>query len=224
MKRTLVVLADGAFGLTAPLPLDDEFQAALLEAALKDTLTLCQKLDFGPGWAPPQCVLSYSGDRDWHAQRAGVTWLLVPQMGLTLSQKLDNLLIALTPEPDDETLFLGPRTPHLALRDLQHIFIALHQQGTGVGATAAGGIYALGIRGRWPTGVLQQVRWQEPQAVHDVQQAFRRLRVGVAMLEEANPLADREALLRLLDDVPACDVQAFPFLKSMARKTGLAPR
>ena len=50
MKRTLVVLADRAFGLTGPLPPDDDFQAQVLEAVLKDSLALYQRLDFGPGW------------------------------------------------------------------------------------------------------------------------------------------------------------------------------
>ena len=222
MKRTLVILADPAFSLIEPLPPGDDFQAQLLEAALKDSLALWQQLDFGPGWPAPSLALSYPGDRKWYAQRASGSWLLVPQMGLTPAQRLDNGLIMLSPEPDDETLILGPRTPHLTLRDLQHAYIALHQQGTCVGPTPAGGVYALGVRGRWPTGALQRVRWHAKQAVHDAQQAFRKLHAGVALLEVVQPLAGPEDVLQLLTDVPAYDRHAFPFLKSMARQAGLA--
>jgi glycosyltransferase A (GT-A) superfamily protein (DUF2064 family) len=221
MKRTLIVLADPAFGLIEPLPPGDDFQAQLVEAALKDSLALWQGLDFGPGFPLPALMLAYTGDRQWYAPRASGSWLLVPQMGLSTGQRLDNLLIMLTPEPEDETLFLGMRTPQLTLRDLQRAFIALHQQGTCLGATPAGGVYALGVRGRWPTGLLAPVHWHAPQSAGDVQRSLRKLKVGVAPLEAVEPLVSREDVVKLLTDVPAYDGHAFPFLKSMARQAGL---
>jgi len=221
MKRTLVVLADEAFGLTRPLPGGDEFQTDLVEAALKDILKVCQEVQPGPGSPPPHLLLVYPDRRDWHAQIAANYWLLVPQMGLNLAQRLDNVLLLLAPAPDDETIFLGVRTPHLTARALQHAFIALGQRGTCLGPTPDGGAYALGIKGRWPTGVLQQVRWHEPEASEDLKRLFRRLQIGVALLDEMAPLVAPTHVGELTGARPAIDRPALPFLKQIARKRGL---
>src|SRR3989304_2268914 len=155
MKRILVVVADDTFGLIEPFPPQDDCRAQLSEATFKDTLALCQSLTLGPGWPPPNLVLAYSGNREWYARCAANYWLIVPQMGTTLAQRLDNLLI-------------GPRPPQLEHRALQHAFIALGQRGACLGPTPEGGIYAIGIRGRWPAGVLQQVRWHDRHAMIDL--------------------------------------------------------
>jgi len=135
-----------------------------VEASLKDTVAVCQEFRPGPGAPPPSWLLAYPDRREWYSQITADYWLLVPQMGATLAQRLDNLLLFLAPGAEDETLIVGLRTPQLSTRDLHHAFIALGQRGACVGPTGAGGVYALGIRGRWPTGVLQQVRWHERSA------------------------------------------------------------
>lgn len=221
MKRTLVVLADHGFGLTGPLPPGDEFQTELVEAALKDTLRLCQDVTPTPGTPPLHLLLAYPDRRDWHSQIAANFWLLVPQMGLNLAQRLDNVLLFLAPAPDDETLILGLRTPHLTPRAVQHAFVALGQRGACVGPTPAGEAYALGLRGRWPTGVLQQVRWDEREAVADLKRALRRLNVGLALLEEMEPVTGEAQVCALANERPAIDQPTIPFLKQLARKWSL---
>jgi glycosyltransferase A (GT-A) superfamily protein (DUF2064 family) len=221
MKRTLVILADRTFGLTGPLPAADELQGQLVEAALKDTVAVCQGVSFGPGSPAPSWLLAYPDRREWYARIAADYWLLVPQMGTTLAQRLDNALLFLAPDPEDETLFIGLRTPQLSARDLQHAFIALGQRGACLGPTTAGGVYALGIRGRWPTGLLQQVRWDEPAAEADVRRLFRRLRVGVAVLDQMEALADVTQVRQLIGERPGIDLQATPFLEQLTRKLGL---
>jgi len=221
MKRTLVILADRTFGLTHPLPPEDEFQAELVEAALKDTVAVCQGVSFGPGSPTPSWLLAYPDRRDWYARVAADYWLLVPQMGATLAQRLDNVLLFLAPAPDDETLFLGVRTPQLSARDLQHAFIALGQRGACLGPTPAGGVYALGIRGRWPTGVLQQVRWDQPAAEADVRRLFRRLRLGVAVLDALEVVTAAPQVRQLVGEGLEIDRRVMPFLEQLTRKLGL---
>ncbi len=221
MKRTLAILADQTFGLTEPLPAADGFQSELVEASLKDTVAVCQEFRPGPGAPPPSWLLAYPDRREWYSQITADYWLLVPQMGATLAQRLDNLLLFLAPGAEDETLIVGLRTPQLSTRDLHHAFIALGQRGACVGPTGAGGVYALGIRGRWPTGVLQQVRWHERTAVADLRRLFRRLHVGVGVLDEREALCEAAQVQRLIGDRPAIDRQATPFLQQLARKLGL---
>jgi hypothetical protein len=218
MKRVLVVLADYTFGLTQPLPTHEAPDRQMWEAALKDTIALCQDLDPGPGAPVPDLVLAYTGDRSWHSQIAPNYWLLVPQMGATLTQVLDNLLIFLSPQPDDEVLILGPRTPHLNPRALAQAYIALGQRGACLGATPAGGVYALGIRGRWPSGVMADVRWTEGSAAAEVTRVFRRLKLGLALLEELEPGAELRQILTLADEPPIVDRRPIPFLRQLGRK------
>ena len=220
MKRTLVLLADPTLGLTGPAPAGDDFQAQLVEAGLKDTLAVCHEVHPGSGSPPPGLVLAYPDRRDWYAQVAPQYWLLVPQMGANLAQRLDNILLFLSPTPEDETLILGPRTPHVAARDLQHAFIALGQRGACLGPTLSGGVYALGIRGRWPTGVLQQVRWQAAAAASDLRRLFRKLRLGIAMLDKLEALSDPAQVARVVDERLAIDRPALPFMKQLARRLG----
>lgn len=216
MKRVLVVVADTTFGLTEPLPPEDGSQTDLIEAALKDTLGICQDLSFGPGWDPPELVLCYSGDRARYAPLLANYWLLVPQMGSSPAQRLDNILIVLAPDPDDEILFIGVRTPQLEPRALQHAFIGIAQRGACLGPTARGGVYAIGIRGRWPTGVLEQVRWHDPRAMGDLQRVFRRLKLGLAILEETDPLQTCEEATDAIREMPPCDRDNLPFLRNLA--------
>jgi glycosyltransferase A (GT-A) superfamily protein (DUF2064 family) len=172
----------------------------------------------GAGAALPQLHLVYPDRRDWYAQVTTGSWLLVPRLGSTLAQCLDNALLFVAPEPDDETLFLGVRTPHLTTRALEHALIGLSQRGACLGPTPSGGIYAVGIRGRWPTGVLQQVRWHDGHAVADLRQVFRRLKIGVALLEEMQPLAAPVHVRELVASRSVAERDPTPFLDQLVRK------
>lgn len=223
MKRTLIILADKTFGLTGASPTDDDFQSRLVEASLKDTVAVCQQVGHTPAAAPaPHLVLAYPDRRDWHSHIAADFWLLVPQMGATLAQRLDNLLLFIAPAPEDETLIVGLRTPQISARDLEHAFIALGQRGACLGPTRAGGVYALGIRGRWPTGVLQQVPWNEPGALSGARRLFRSLRIGLALLDEREAVVQPTQVCDLIAENPAIDRPATPFLKQLARTVGLS--
>lgn len=220
MKRRLAIVADTSFGLVASSGGGDDLQDQLTAAALKDSLQLCQDVQFGPG-GTPELLLAYSGARDFYARIAPQYCLLVPQMGMTLAQVLDNLMIFLAPDPDDITLIIGPRTPHLGPQALQRAFAGIQEQGAGVGATPAGNVYAIGFRGRWPAGVLGRVRWDSPQAARDVQQTFKRLRVGVAILDKVESLRDTQHAAVVLADIPACDADGLVFLRQLVRKLGI---
>lgn len=221
MKRKLAIVVDSSFGLAAPFGGAGEVQDEFFAAALKDSLQLCQNLQFGPGCKPPDLLLAYSGARDFYARIAPQYCLLVPQMGMTLAQVLDNLLIFLGPEPDDETLIIGPRTPHLGTQALQRAFACVQEQGACLGATPSGQVYAIGFRGRWPAGVLGRVRWDAPQAARDVQQAFKRLHVQTALLEKVESLQDSGQVAGVLAAIPDCDATGLVFLRQLVRKLGM---
>jgi glycosyltransferase A (GT-A) superfamily protein (DUF2064 family) len=218
MKRTLLIVADPDFGLTEPLASPDALQGQLVEAGLKDTIARCDAVRPGAAATLPQLHLVYPDRRDWYAQITSGSWLLVPRLGSTLAQCLDNALLFVAPEPEDETLFVGVRTPHLTTRAFEHALIGLSQRGACVGPTPSGGVYAVGIRGRWPTGVLQQVRWHDGHAAADLRHVFRQLRIGVALLEEMQPLTAASHVQELVASHSARDRDPTPFLDQLARR------
>lgn len=202
MNRRIVVIAEQDLGL-AELPCDQEPELAgvFRELLLKDTIALCQSLNLGPLETPPALVLAYGQDRMWYQQRVSGFWLLLPQMGNTLAQCLDNVLIALAPAPDDETIFLGCRAPHLPTRVLQHTFSALSRFDSVIGPCERAGIYLLGVRGRWPAGILGEVQWAGTRTANDLRKKLTRARLGCGMLDKTYPLMGLDDVRRLTPDL-----------------------
>lgn len=196
MNRRLVVVADrNARPVFCPGDLSTE-QPGLSETLFKDTLALSGLLHAGTPDAP-ELVLAYYGERAWYQHRASSYWLLLPQMGSTVAQCLDNILIALAPEPDDETLFLGTRTPHLPCRLLEQAFDGLARFDAIVGPCEQGGVYLMGVRGRWPTGCLAEVDWQGQRVLPELRQALRRTRLNYAVMDKHYGVYDARDLERL---------------------------
>jgi len=197
MNRRLVVVADrNAHPVFCPGESGVAEQPELSQVFLKDTLALSSSLHAGTADAPA-LILAYCGEREWYQHRASSYWLLLPQMGSTVAQWLDNVLIALAPEPDDETVFLGTRTPHLSCRLLEQAFDGLARFDSVVGPCEQGSVYLLGVRGRWPTGCLADADWQGKRTLPDVRQALRRARLSCAALDRHYGLYDTDDLERL---------------------------
>lgn len=196
---------DGTGGVTEAevTSLSDKgvFSARFSEALFRDTLAFAELLSAGGAGISPRLVAAYGGERLWFEQRTSAQWLLLPRMGANLGQVLDNLLIMLDTHNEDETIFIGSRTPHLSPRTLQEAFSALSQRDVVVGPCGPRGVYLLGVRGRWPCGILGGVRWTEKHAVNDLLKAYRRARASVGLLEEFYPLQTPNDLQRLVDDL-----------------------
>lgn len=206
MKRRLIVLSShGAAGTPAAAggkaDSGSEFTARLAQATLIDTITLAQTLDFGRSMEPPELVFAYRGDRMAYQRLLSNFWLVVPQMGSDLAQHLDNLLIVLGVAPDDQTVFIGTETPHLPIRALQNAYISLGQHNIVLGPAESGGTHLLGVTGRWPCGILAQVRWHDRAAEQDLRKAFGRAHMSVSLLEPFYALRDRADLQRLEEDL-----------------------
>lgn len=197
MNRRLVVVTDrNAHPVFCPGVADVAGQAELSEVLLKDTLDVCALFDAGrPG--VPELILAYHGERAWYQPRVSSFWLLLPQMGNTVAQWLDNTLIGLAPQPEDQTVFLGTRTPHLPVRVLEQAFDGLGRFEAVIGACEEEGVYLLGVRGRWPTGALAQVDWEGNKAVSSLRQAFRRAHASYAMVDRLDPLYAKDDLEKL---------------------------
>ncbi|MEN6301786.1 MAG: DUF2064 domain-containing protein [Armatimonadia bacterium] len=197
MNRRLVVVADrNAHPVFCPGEPNTTLQPEVSEALFRDTLALSGSLHAGTADAPA-LVLAYYGERVWYQHRTSSYWLLLPQMGSTVAQLLDNVLISLALEPDDETIFLGTRTPHLSCRLLEQAFDGLARFDAIIGPCEQSGVYLLGVRGRWPTGCLAEVDWQGKRILPDLRQAMRRARLNYAALDKHDGLYDAEDLERL---------------------------
>lgn len=221
MKRTLVLLS--GHGLS---PGEDNSgwaeaggqgiaPAALYDAAFRDSVQWAE--DFRPGaeMAPPNLVLGYYGDKEWFRHRVSSHWLMLPLMGTTLAQHLDNLLIVLGSGPDDRTIFVGPLTPHLPARALDSAFILLGQREVVLAPCERAGIYLIGARGRWPSGLLHDVRWDTAHAQKDLLKIFRRTHLGVGLLEELYAVQTERDLQRLADDLGVYPDRAMPNLRRL---------
>ncbi|MGE5531069.1 MAG: DUF2064 domain-containing protein [Bacteroidota bacterium] len=219
MKRTLVVLSE-PYPVPQSSPDSSEavpFCAAsferVAEAALRDTLAAAEALSLGPGREPPHLVLAYSGDRSWYQRRASSHWLLLPRMGSTIEQHLDNLLISLGVQPEQQTIFLSPRTPHLRMRQLQHAYLSLDQRQVVVGPCEGSGLYLLGVSGRWPCGLLNGTRWQTGHVEADLLKAFKRASLTARVLDELYELRHDSDLQRLAQDLGLLPDWALPNLR-----------
>lgn len=194
MSRTIVVIAKGDLGGTAS---DLGSDAALSEALLRDTITLAEQLDPGSGLQLPRLVLIYPTNREWYQRRVSSQWLLIPQMGSDTAQYLDNALIVLGIEPNDQTIFLTTCTPHLASRDFLRVWTELENHEAVIGPCENGDLYLIGIKGRWPCGILGDVRWNTPQARIGITKAFKRARLDYKLLPQIYALTELTQLRRL---------------------------
>ena len=224
MKRTLVVIPghdlDGSCDLTGGgRPPGAGPPERLREVVFRDTVAFAELLHQSPGGVAPELVMAYAGDRSWYEQRTSGHWLLVPRMGTDLAQCLDNLLILLDARPDDQTIFIGANTPHLQPRALHEAYITLGQRQAVVGPCESGGLYLLGARGRWPCGILANVRWTTPQAQQDLLKVFRRARVGVGLLDELYRLESGADLWRLAEDLGIYPDRALGNIRFLLDKT-----
>lgn len=219
MRRTLVLMAGHDLS-----PGEDEqcstgsghiSPAVLYDAAFRDAVLWAQSFDPGQGMAPPDLVLAYQGDRDWFQQRASTHWLLVPMMGADVGQHLDNLLIVLGTRPDDRTIFVGPFTPHLPPRALDSAYISLGQREVVLAPCERAGVYLIGVRGRWPSGILRGVRWQTAHAQHDLLKAFRRAHLNLAQMQELYAMQGKDDLQRLSADLGVFPDRAMPNLRRL---------
>ena len=224
MKRTLVLLAGRTRGPgehnlgCTDTGEDANAPEALYDAAFRDTVLRAEGLGGGPGETPPRLVLAYHGERAWFEQRTSSQWLLLPQMGFDLGQHLDNLLIVLGNAAEDRTIFIGPCTPHLPLRTLESGFISLGQRDVLVGPREQAGVYLIGVRGRWPSGLLRGVRWHTPHARADLLKKFRSTRLSVGLLEESYTVRGDSDLRRLKSDFGVFPDRSLPNLRRLAEK------
>lgn len=196
-SRLVVVAGLHLGGEKAADTLPGYSRAAIIDALMRDTLAMAEQVEAGPGWPAPQYVLLYPDRKPWYESRATQYWLLLPQMGQGTSQCLDNALIMLAPEPTTVTLFLGPTTPHLDPRLLHSAYAALSQHDVVLGPFEEGGVYLLGVRGRWPAGILREVRWDTKMALPDLRKAFKRSRMACALMPPTYGLHDETGLQRL---------------------------
>lgn len=219
MKRTLVVLAEPyppacpAEDSSGAVPFCAASFERVTEAALRDTLLAAEALTLGPGREPPDLVLAYTGDRSWYQRWASTHWLLVPRMGSAIEQHLDNVLISLGVQPEQQTVFFSPRTPHLPMRQLQHAYMSLGQRQVVVGPCEGPGVYLLGVTGRWPCGLLSGTRWRSPHVEADLLKAFKRASLSVSVLEEMYELRHDTHLQRLAQDLGLLPDGALPNLR-----------
>lgn len=185
--------------------------ARIAAALLADTLLLCDSLAEA---AQSERVLAHAGERGWFERHAPPGWHLLAQRGGNLGQRLDNALADLGPGPEDRTLFLGMDAPHISPAALSRALALLDSADIVLGPCDDGGYYLLGVRGSWPSGVLEAVRWSTPDALDDTRSLLERAGLRCTLLPSAYDIDHVDDLVRLQRDLLAMPAGALPNLRA----------
>jgi rSAM/selenodomain-associated transferase 1 len=177
--------------------------AKMAAAMLDDTLALCEGIVLDGSNRSPQLVLAYTQDADWFAPRLSSRWRSLLQEGAGLGSRLENALASLDPSGASRTVFVGMDAPHLPPERLRDAFAALDadQSATVLGPCEDGGYYLIGVRGRWPAGALEDIRWSTAEALTDTRAALGKHGIDCAMLPEWYDVDTIEELRRLAGEL-----------------------
>jgi hypothetical protein len=203
-----------------------EGAASVAVALLDDSFTLCENARLEDG-QKPDLVVAYAEGKDFFdeavdSRAAYDRWRLLAQGKGNLGERLDKALADLAPEADDATVFVGMDAPHLPVERIAEAFAKLADAKAVLGPCDDGGYYLVGVRGRWPTGILAPVRWSTEHAMADTVAAFEKAGMSPATLEPWYDVDDLAGLGRLAGDLRAMDHRALPMTRGALHDLGLA--
>ena len=229
MRRALVVFAKPPTAGVAKTRLAEalgvEGAASVAAAMLEDTLTLCENVRLANG-EMPGLVIAYAEGKEFfeesvECRMAYDRWRLLAQGKGDLGERLDKALADMAPQEDDLTVFVGMDAPHLPAQRIVEAFERLVETRAVLGPCDDGGYYLVGVRGRWPTGILAPVRWSTPDALADTASAFGKAGMDCATLEPCYDVDDLAGLGRLAGDLRGMDHLALAMTRVALHDLGL---
>jgi hypothetical protein len=229
VKRILVLFAKPPTAGVAKTRLAEalgvEGAAAIAAALLEDTFTLCENVRFEDG-SKPDLVIAYAEGKDFFdesvdCRAAYDRWKLLAQGKGNLGERLDKALADIAPGEDDQTVFVGMDAPHLPPERVAEAFARLGAARAVLGPCDDGGYYLVGVRGRWPFGILAPVRWSTNEAMADTVGAFEKVGMDVATLEMWYDIDDLAGLGRLAADLKEMPPTALSMTRVALRELGL---
>jgi rSAM/selenodomain-associated transferase 1 len=229
MRRALVVFAKPPTAGVAKTRLVEALgvdgAASVASAMLDDTFTLCEGVRL-PSGEVPGLVVAYAESKEYfedavECRMAYDRWRLLAQGKGNLGERLDKALADMAPQEDDLTVFIGMDAPHLPARLIVEAFERLVEARAVLGPCDDGGYYLVGVKGRWPTGILAPVGWSTPEAMADTAAAFERAGMDCAVLEPWYDVDDLADLGRLGEDLKEMDAGAMPMTRVALHDLGL---
>ena len=229
MKRILVLFAKPPMAGVAKTRLAEalgvEGAAAIAAALLEDTLTLCENVRFEDG-GKPDLVIAYSEGKEFFEEAVDCRpaydrWKLLLQGKGNLGERLDKALADIAPEEADQTIFVGMDSPHLPPERVAEGFARLGEARAVLGPCDDGGYYLVGVKGRWPIGILAPVRWSTNEAMADTVKAFEQAGMDVASLEPWYDIDDLAGLGRLATDLKEMPPTALSMTRVALKELGL---
>ncbi len=229
MKRILVLFAKPPTAGVAKTRLAEalgvEGAAAVATALLEDSFTLCENVQLEDG-SKPDLVVAYAEGKEFFdeavdCRAAYERWKLLAQGKGNLGERLDKALADIAPEEDDQTIFVGMDAPHLPPERVGEAFARLAEARSVLGPCDDGGYYLVGVRGRWPIGILAPVRWSTADAMADTVSAFEKVGMDVATLEPWYDIDDLAGLGRLATDLKQMEPTALTMTRVALRELGL---
>jgi uncharacterized protein len=229
VRRALVVFAKPPTAGVAKTRLAEalgvEGASAVAAALLEDTLSLCELVRM-PSGEKPGLVIAYAEAKEYfeetvESRAAYNRWRLLAQGKGELGERLDKALADMAPGDDDLTVFIGMDAPHLPAERIAEAFERLVEARAVLGPCDDGGYYLVGVRGRWPSGILAAVRWSTSDAMADTQEAFEKAGVDCAVLEPWYDVDDLAGLTRLASDLKAMDHDALAMTRAALHDLGL---
>ena len=164
-------------------PYSPDQAARLAAAALDDTLDVVAES------AVEHRTLVLDGDpAAWG--RPG--WVVLPQRGRGLAERLANALLDAGRTPDGPVLLIGMDTPQLRPGQLESAAAALMISDAVLGPATDGGFWAIGVHGPHP-GLCAGVPMSRPDTGHRQLARMRALGLDPVLLEELTDVDDAES-------------------------------
>ncbi len=157
-------------------PLNHTQASELYDCFLRDTLDIMRKVP------DVQRVVAYlSKNGHGYFQDLAPDMRLVKQVGMSLGERLDNLLTEALAGSSEKAVVMDSDSPTLPPAYLAMAFELLDQADVVLGPTEDGGYYLIGMKKPHPR-LLREVQMSTPDVLTDTQELAKRMGVSVALL------------------------------------------
>ncbi len=136
------------------------------------------------------------------ANFASLPWVKAesfPQQGLTLGERMYNVMRRMLDRGFARVIILGSDSPHVPRQRLSQAFTALEDHDIVLGPATDGGYYLVGMHECHD--IFSGISWSSPEVLADTVERIRRIGLSMALVEETfdiDELADLEQLRQLL--------------------------
>jgi rSAM/selenodomain-associated transferase 1 len=199
MNRALLVIAKqpapGRTKTRLTPPLSAERAAQLYECLLRDTVEIARAVPNVARWMAyaPEDAAAYFQNLvpDFH---------LVPQVGASLGERLDNALTHCLCDRFAQAVIMDSDSPTLPSEYVTRAFAELERNDVVLGPCEDGGYYLIGLKEPQPR-LLREVQMSTPHVLADTLAVARAERLRVALLPEWYDVDTRDELVRLRNEL-----------------------